>query len=254
MTAFPGGSSALSDECPINLHYADPRPNIVDVDAIVRDGRRIRRRRTTTVSLASVATVAAVVAVALGAPHVFAHRDTVQVAGIYKSSLLKSYPPVDSAVVVLGTYADVDPSNVSPVIWMTQTGGLCYGSADMSARSANSYVAVSCSSPAPAELTTPGPAELVPGWPVFHTTPARPGEFIAIGILRGTAATVEVTANGQTAEAPVHELATTTGEAAGAYAVWLRAEPDGSIHSADITSVRALDSNGHVVAQIPSTG
>jgi hypothetical protein len=72
--------------------------------------------------------------------------------------------------------------------------------------------------------------------------------------LRGTAATVEVTANGQTAQAPVHELATTTGQAAGAYAVWLRAEPNGQIHSADITSVRALDSNGHVVAHIPSTG
>jgi len=59
MSAFPGGSSALSDECPINLHYTDPIPNIVDVDAIVRDGRRIRRRRTTTVALGSAAVVAA---------------------------------------------------------------------------------------------------------------------------------------------------------------------------------------------------
>ncbi len=75
--------------------------------------------------------------------------------------------------------------------------------------------------------------------------------MLAIGVLRGTAATVEVTANGQTAQAPVHALATTTGEAAGAYAVWLRAEPDGSIRSADITSVRAFDASGHVVAQIP---
>jgi hypothetical protein len=76
-------------------------------------------------------------------------------------------------------------------------------------------------------------------------------EFRGFVLGSGTAATVEVTANGQTAEAPVHPLATTNGEAAGAYAVWLRAEPDGSIHSADITSVRALDSSGHVVAQIP---
>jgi hypothetical protein len=251
MSAFPDGSPALSDECPINLHYADPRPNIVDVDAIVRDGRRIRRRRTTTVSLASAAMVAAVVAASLGAAHVLAHRDTVQVAGIYKSSFLKSFPPVDSAVVVLGTYADVSTPKQSAVIWMTQSGGLCYGSTDMSARSANTSFFGSCGSPAPAELTTPGPTTLVPGWPVFRTMPIRPGEFIAIGVLRGTAATVEVTANGQTAEAPVYPLATTNGEAAGAYAVWLRAEPDGSIHSADITSVRALDSAGHVVAQIP---
>jgi hypothetical protein len=251
MSAFPGGSSALSDECPINLHYVDPRPNFVDVDVVVRDGRRIRRRRTTTVSLASATMVAAVVAVSLGAAHVFAHRDTVQVAGIYKSSFLKSYPPVDSAVVVLGTYADASQSNQSAIIWMTQSGGLCYGSADMSARAADSSFFGSCSSPAPAELTTPGPTELVPGWPVSQPTPSKVGEFVAIGLLRGTAATVEVTANGQTAEAPVHPLATTNGEAAGAYAVWLRAEPDGSIHSADITNIRALDGSGHVVAQIP---
>jgi hypothetical protein len=251
MSTFPGGSSALSDECPINLHYTDPRPNIVDVDAIVRDGRRIRRRRTTTVSLGSAAVVAVVVAVSLGAPHVLANRDTVQVAGIYESGLVKSFPPVDSVVVVLGTYADADPSNQSAIVWMTQSGGLCYGSADMAASSRDGSPAVSCSSPAPAELTTPGPTELLPGWPVFHPIPAKTGEFIAFGLLRGTAATVEVTANGHTAEAPVHALATTTGEAAGAYAVWLRAEPDGSIHSADITSVRALDSSGRVVAQIP---
>ena len=72
MSAFPGGSSALSDECPINLHYADPRPNIVDVDAIVRDGRRIRRRRTTTVSLASAAVVAIFGAASLSVSHAFA--------------------------------------------------------------------------------------------------------------------------------------------------------------------------------------
>jgi hypothetical protein len=250
MSAFPGGSSALSDECPINLHYTDPRPNIVDVDAIVRDGRRIRRRRTTTVSLGSAAVVAAVVAVSLGAPHVLANRDAVQVAGIYESSFLKSFPPVDSVVVVLGTYADAQPSNRSAIVWMTQSRELCYGSADMSARSADGSPAVSCGS-APDELTTPGPTELVPGWPVFHPEPNMPGEWLAIGVLRGTAATVEVTANGQTAEAPVHALATTTGEAAGAYAVWLPAEPDGSIHSADVTSIRALDGNGRVVAQIP---
>src|SRR5450631_2076554 len=125
MSAFPGGSSALSDECPINLHYADPRPAIVDVDAIVADGRRIRRRRTTTVSLASAAVAATVAVVAFGAPHVFVHRDIVQVGGIYQSSFLKSYPPVDSAVVVLGTYADANPANRSAIIWMTQSGGLC---------------------------------------------------------------------------------------------------------------------------------
>ena len=254
MSAFPGGSSALSDECPINLHYTDPRPNIVDVDAIVRDGRRIRRRRTTTVSLGSAAVVAAVVAVSLGAPHVLANRDTVQVAGIYESSLLKSYPPVDSAVVVLGTYADASPANQSAIIWMTQSGGLCYGSAAMSERSGDGSPATSCTTPGPAELTTPGPTELVPGWPVFHPIPNRPGQWLAIGVLRGAAATVEVTANGQTAEAHVHALATTTGEAAGAYAVWLRAEPDGSMRSADVTNIRALDSSGRVVAQIPSTG
>jgi hypothetical protein len=249
MTVPPGGASALSDECPINLHYTDPTANIVDLDAIVRDGRRIRRRRTTTVSLASAAVVAVIAVVAFGAPHVFVHRDTVQVAGIYKSNTLKSYPPIDT-IVVLGTYADAQPKNSSAIAWISQNGELCYGSADMSAHS-DGILGLSCEGPAPAELSTPGPTELLPGWPVFQPTPARVGEFIAIGLLRGTAATVEVTANGKTAEASVHPLTTTTGEAAGAYAVWLRAEPDGSIHSADITSVRAFDANGRVVAQIP---
>lgn len=251
MTASPGGPSALSEECPINLHYADPSPTIVDLDAIVRDGRRIRRRRTTTVSLASAAVVAVVGVVAFSAPHVFVHRDTVQVAGIYKSSILKSYPPIGT-IVVLGTYADAHSPYQSAIAWITQNGELCYGSADMTTRSANrSILGLSCDGPAPAELSTPGPAELLPGWPVFQPSPSKVGEWIGIGFLRGTAATVEVTANGQTAEAPVYALATTTGEAAGAYAVWLRAEPDGSIHSADITSVRALDASGRVIAQIP---
>jgi hypothetical protein len=250
MTVPPGGASALSDECPINLHYTDPTANIVDLEAIVGDGRRIRRRRKASVSLASAALVATVAAVSLSVSHAVSHPGTVQPAGIYKSSILKSFPPVDT-VVVLGTYVDAHSPYQSAIAWITQNGELCYGGADMSTRSAGrSILNLSCGT-APDELATAGPTELVPGWPVFQPTPSKVGEFIAIGVLRGTAATVEVTANGQTAEAPVHPLATTNGEAAGAYAVWLRAEPDGSIHSADITSVRALDSSGHVVAQIP---
>jgi len=253
MSAFPGGSSALSDECPINLHYADPRASTVDVPAIVRDGQRIRRRRITTVSLASAAVVAIVGAVSLSVSHAFSHPGTVQPAGIYNSSTVKLHPPIDS-IVVLGTYVAAQSPYESVITWVSQNGELCYGSADMSTRSANqSILGLSCGT-APDELTTAGPTELLPGWPVFQPTPSKVGEFIAIGFLRGSAATVAVTANGQTAEAAVHPLATTTGEAAGAYAVWLRAEPDGSIHSADITSVRALDSSGRVVAQIPSTG
>jgi hypothetical protein len=253
MSAFPGGPSALSDECPINLHYTDPRPTIVDVDAIVRDGRRIRRRRTTTVSLASAAVAAAVAVVAFGASHDVSHPGAIQPAAIYNSSTVKSFPPIDT-IVVLGTYADAHSPYQSAIAWITQNGEFCFGSADMSTRSANrSILGLSCGT-APSELATAGPTELLPGWPVFQPAPSKVGEFIAIGLLRGTAATVEVTANGQTAEAPVHLLATTNGEAAGVYAVWLRAESDGSIHSADITNVRALDSSGRVVAQIPSTG
>jgi hypothetical protein len=250
MTTPASGASALSDECPINLHYTDPQPSTVDVDAIVRDGRRIRRRRITTVSLASAATVATVAAVSLSVSHAVSHPGTVQPAAIYKSSTLKLHPPIDN-IAVLGTYADAQQKNASAVAWMSPNGDLCYGSADLSTRSADrSILGLECGT-APDELTTAGPTELLPGWPVFQPVPSKVGEFIAIGLLRGTAATVEVTANGQTAEAPVHPLATANGEAAGAYAVWLRAEADGSIHSADITSVRALDSNGHVVAEIP---
>jgi hypothetical protein len=250
MTAPPGGASALSDECPINLHYADPLPATVDVHAIVRDGQRIRRRRITTVSLASAAVVATVAAVSLSVSHAVSHPGAVQPAAIYNSSTVKSFPPIDK-IVVLGTYDAAQSPYQSAIAWVTQNGELCYGSADMTTRSANrSILSLECGT-APEELTTAGPMELLPGWPVFQPTPSRVGEFIAIGLLRGAAATVEVTANGQTAEAPVYPLATTNGEAAGAYAVWLHAEPDGSIHSADITSVRALDASGHVVAQIP---
>ncbi len=250
MTVPPGGSSALSDECPINLHYADPRPSTVDVHAIVRDGQRIRRRRITTVSLASAAVVATVVAVSLGVSHAVSHPGAVQPAAIYRSEIVKSFPPIGN-IVVLGTYADAQQRNASAVAWMSPNGDLCYGGADMATRSPNrSILGLSCGT-APDELNTAGPTELLPGWPVFHPVPSKVGEFIAIGLLRGTAVTVQVTANGQTASAPVYPLATANGEAAGAYAVWLRAEPDGSIHSADITSVRALDGNGHVVAQLP---
>lgn len=250
MTAPPGGASALSDECPINLHYTDPRPATVDVHAIVRDGQRIRRRRVTTVALASAAVVATVVAVSLSVSRAVSHPGTVQPAGIYNSSSVKLHPPIDS-IVVLGTFVAAQSPHDSVIAWVSQNGELCYGSADMSTRSADqSILSLECGT-APDELTTVGPTELLPGWPVFQPTPSKVGEFIAIGFLRGTAATVEVTANGQTAKAPVHPLATTNGEAAGAYAVWLRAEPDGSIHSADITSVRAFDRSGHVVAQIP---
>jgi hypothetical protein len=248
MTAPPGGASALSDECPINLHYADPRASTVDVHAIVRDGQRIRRRRITTVSLASAVVVAAVAAVSLSVSHAVSHPGAVQPAAIYKSDTVKLYPPIDT-IVVLGTYADALPKNASAIAWISHNG-LCYGSADMSARSAGEFLGLSCGT-APAELATAGPTELLPGWPVFQPAPFKVGEFMAIGLLRGTAATVEVTANGQTASAQVYPLATDNGEAVGAYAVWLRAEPDGSIHSADITSVRAFDGNGHVVAQIP---
>lgn len=250
MSAFPGGSSALSDACPINLHYADPRPSTIDVHAIVRDARRIRRRRITTASLASAAVLATVAAVSLSVSHAVSHTSTVRPAGIYNSSTVKSYPPVDT-IVVLGTYADAQTPYQSAIAWISRSGDLCYGGADVSTRSANrSILGLSCGT-APADLATAGPTELIPGWPVFQPTPSKVGEFIAIGLLRGTAARVEVTANGETAEAPVYPLATVTGEAAGAYAVWLRAESDGSIRSADITSVRALDSNGHVIAHIP---
>ena len=252
MSAFPDGSSALSDDCPINLHYADPRPSIVDVDAIVRDGRQIRRRRTTTASIGGLAIFATVAAISLTVSHGFTHPSAVRTAAFYKSTILKSFPPVDQ-VVTLGTYPNTAPSNWSAIAWISRNGDLCHGAADMSAHSSADTVSLACGT-APAELNTGGPTELIPGWPVFQPVPAKPGAFLAVGVLRGTAATVEVTANGQTAQAPVHELATTTGQAAGAYAVWLRAEPNGQIHSADITSVRALDSSGHVVAQIPSTG
>lgn len=250
MTTPPGGASALSDECPINLSYADTTMSTVDLEEIVRDGRRIRRRRTTTASLGLVAVVAAVAALSVSVSHAVSHPGAVQPAAIYKSDILRLYPPIDN-IVVLGTYADAQQKNASAVAWMSPNGDLCYGGADMSTRSADgSTLGLECGT-APEELTTAGPTELLPGWPVFHTTPSKVGAFIAIGLLRGTAATVEVTANGQTAEAQVHPLATPNGEAAGVYAVWLRAESDGSIHSADITSVRALDASGHVVAHLP---
>ena len=250
MTTPTGETSATSDECPINLRYADSTPSAVDVEAIVRGGRRIRRRRTTA-SIGATGAFVVIAAVALPLPHAFIHRNTAEPAGIYQSSTLKSYPPVDATVVVLGTYADAQPANRSAIAWISQNGGICYGSADMSERSADRSLTLSCNSTAPDELTTAGPTKLVPGWPVFQPIPSKSGEFIAIGVLRGTAARVEVTANGQTSEAPVHTLPTSTDEAAGAYAVWVRAEPDGSIHSADITRIEAFDSSGRVVAQIP---
>lgn len=249
MNTSPGGPSALSDECPVDLHYADPRPSIVDLDAIVRDGRRIRRRRKTTVSLGSAAALAVVVGLSVTVPHTFGHAGTVKPAGFYGSSVLTSFPPVD-AIAILGTYKDTLPTHRSAIAWITQNGELCFGTANMSAHSGDGAPTFGCTA-APDELTTPGPTTLVPGWPVFQASVTKTHDFLAIGVLRGSAATVEVTANGQTAEAPVYSLATTTGQAAGAYAVWLRAEPDGSIHSADITRIRALDGSGQVIAHIP---
>jgi hypothetical protein len=248
MTTPSGEASAITDECPINVRYVDSTLNVVDMDAIIRGGRRIRRRRTTTASIGALAIFATVAAVSLTVSHAFTNRSAVQTAGIYKSTTLRSFPPVDQ-VVALGTYPDAEPSNWSAIAWISQNGDFCHGAADMSPHPSDGSMSLSCGT-APAELTSRGPTEMIPGWPVFQAAPTKTGEFLAVGLLRGTAAKVEVTANGQTAEAAVYPLATATGEPAGAYAVWLRAEPDGSIHSSDITRIQALDTSGSVVAQI----
>ena len=249
MTTSSGDASAMRDECPINLRYVDSTPNNFDIDAIVHGGRRIRRRRATTASVGAAGVFTAVAVVALTMPQLLTHHSAAQTGGIYNSTTLESFPPVDQ-IVALGTYTDAQPSNWSAIAWISQNGSFCHGAADMSARSSEGSVSLSCES-VPAELTTAGPTELIPGWPVFQTAPSKTGAWLAVGVLRGTAAKVQVTANGQTAGASVYPLATTTGEAAGAYAVWLRAEPDGSMRSSDITRIQALDSNGRVVAQTP---
>ena len=68
---------------------------------------------------------------------------------------MKLHPPIDS-IVVLGTYVAAQSPYESVITWVSQNGELCYGSADMSTRSANrSILSLSCGT-APAELTTRG--------------------------------------------------------------------------------------------------
>jgi hypothetical protein len=234
------------DECPINLRYIEPLPDRIDVDDIVLAGRRLRHKRRVTALAGSAAIVAIAVSGALGlSQRLHDGSGGATLEALAQRPEFQAFPPVDH-ISTLGSYADASPAGWSAVAWLSRTGDLCYGAADLRGRSAEP--AVSCGT-APNELLASGPDALI-SKPIFQPAPTRPGSILAIGFVRGTASRVSVTDLGTTTTASVVSLSTGNGQHVGAYAIWLPVAANHGAAWSDITKVEALSDDGTVLADL----
>lgn len=235
---------------PLDLHYQDPHPAGLDLDAIRRDGGRIRARRriagTAAAAALGVGIAAGVVALrpASSAPAPATGPDLKPIA-----KFLAQNPPVGEPA-VLGTW----PAHWTTVGWATADGRLCTAAFRIPA--AGTLTDTQCTT-IQGDLTADFKVDASVGMPLGMMAPAEEGQTMDrptasgslrpfVGVALADVARIEVTLGGRTFSADTVPVATGDGSGVRAFQIWFDL-PAGGFSDSDIQGVVAYDRHGAVV-------
>jgi hypothetical protein len=243
---MPG--TAGRSELPIDLHYDDPSPPSFDIERIEARGHGLRRRR----RLAVAATALAVPVLAgLGALWVaHAPSDERRLGSTSLTQLLMDEPVV-AANPSIGQPIAIDTGGEpwGLIAWLTRAGNrqgnFCYLAGNP--RELDKVgVGGDCGSVATHLLISAEPAVYPPEF--IGSVEWGPEVVPAIGVVRGDAATVEITMFGHTTTARVHRLDGQAAAPVGAYFAELPIYDHTAFGWSDLT-LTARDGAGRVVAR-----
>lgn len=241
-----------SQECPVDLHYAEPQPRQLDVGLIIGRGRRIRRRRTLTRAAAGLVACAAIASVLTGirgfTVSFFPHP-----AGPATAS--GQAPPIDAQIAADPpwngklTLVSRWPQHWTTVAWATRSGAVCWATYRTPMRGATEEL--ECPPWTAAEIPGEGTGKL--SWLMAVILPTAPGssdQVPWVGLVTPRATRVTVTFFGRTFTAKVIPVPLRNGHDTGIFTVWLTL-PAGITNygSNRITSEVAYNQAGRIVAR-----
>lgn len=224
----------------LNLAYED-EPVDLELDAIMRNGRRIRGRRTLAKATGVVGTAVAVLGIATlihSGP-----RAGTRAAGGGPSpiaSILAAQPPVVGPITV-GT----QPAHWTTVVWQIANGQVCVASYRIPMQGATA--GGECLDTIDAWLRT-GDDGI--GVPRLTAQPTERGAVAAIGVVRGDVARVDVSWSGLTSSATVFPFTMENGQRIGVYQVFMPIPPGlDHFEGSQVDTLLAYDAAGNVVAR-----
>ncbi len=217
---------------PPNLTYQDPLEPTIAAHTVIARARRVRRRRRLS---AAGSAAAAVAAVALGA------------AGLVPAG--RPGAPSEPANPLSGLDSPVVVGTPAPgwqaIVYLSPDDDVCGGTVAVSG-SDRGYFSSTCGWASPHQTST----GIWVMKPLFQVAPIdKTDQVLAIGLVRGNAASVTVRFLGHDVTANVVPADLPGSSELGAYAVWLPLNGATTYGWSDIDIVIARDSRGDIVAK-----
>ncbi|MDR2988177.1 MAG: hypothetical protein LBV34_25415 [Nocardiopsaceae bacterium] len=244
-TPEPGG------RCPIDLHYADPQPANLDLEAIIVHGRRIRHRSRLTQLGVVMAACVAVVSVIAGLRGFTISMVASQAGPPPVSSptpvdaLVAEHPPANGKLTLISR----SPRHWTTVAWATRRGEMCW--ATFRTPMQGDTGEVEC--PAWNRSEVPSGADIVsslfPDVALAGSAHGNGDIWAILGLTNPRAVRVVLTASGQDVSAGVVPVPISAGETVGVFLAWIRV-PGGEFGAGAITNEIAYDKSGHSIARV----
>lgn len=239
-------------DCPVDLHYPEPRPPALDVGAIVGRGRRIRRRRTLARAGAVLAGCVAAASVITGTRgftlSVLAGQPGPPAAAGAApiDAQVAQDPPASGKLTLIGSW----PRHWTTVAWATRRGEVCWATFRTPMQGGTEEV--QC--PAWEGSQVPGSSRALSGLDpgIAPDVPPVAGRdlFPVLGLTSPQAARVTLTAFGLHDSARVVQVPLRAGRTVGVFLAWIQAPASaGGYSSTDITSETAYDTAGRIIAR-----
>jgi hypothetical protein len=230
----------------MDVHFADQRSLTVDIDAIIRNGLRMRRNRKALVGVVAAAAVGVLgVSAAYLAPTSSSTVPVVNAAsptGSQQPTVLHDYPPAVGHVTVLGSRANpMAGSTLSAVAWLSGEG-ICFGATDLT-RTDTTGSSISCTR-RPSALSATEPTVVAPQ--VVADVTDDMGSQLVIGFVSGDITKVSLDILGHPYDAAVAALPGSP--STGAYLVWVSPANGVVTGGQDFTQITGYTSRGVPVA------
>jgi hypothetical protein len=248
MNQLPGGR-----ECPLDLHYGEPRQPYLDVGLIIGRGRRIRRRRALAWAGSVLVAGAAMVSVITGVRGYaisFAPPASPVAGGgaaVPIDALVAGNPPVNGQLTLVSTW----PRHWTTVAWATRDGRVCWAAFRTPMSGATEEVDCPW---APSQVPGEGAQALSPPLGViFPAAPAGSALVPAVGLVTPRADRVTLTFSGREFTADVVPIPLGGGKVTGLFLAWVKLPPNVSGYgTSDFTREIAYDQAGHILARYGS--
>jgi len=230
---------------PVDLHFNDERTFPFDIDSVIRDGRRIRRRRRileATVSAVTVGALGVIITTFIPGPQAASLVPAAEspINAFEQSSIVEEYPPAGGHVTLLATRVGQGGADLSVLGWISGKT-VCVGAGNLSTNNA-SGTTVGCGYTPIGFDQGNEPAILSEGFSP-HTDLA--GNVPYIGLVHGDILSVSLTFKGHKYTAKVTPLPGVP--LMGAYVVWIPWTTV-SVSDKDISNFTAVGSAGQIVA------